>query len=321
MQPRLLQVCNVGRIVGGTAACAWTVTRALPGFAHHVAFLAPVDAETTAAFRECVISQHERITTATLIQLRPDVILLHNTPQARYPTGTSVSTIQYLHSAIPNPAVADVTVCCSHWLARELKMPEACVLWQGVVKEVRHARRNETLVVGRICTPTPRKWPAALVPFYAELAARCPDVRWEFVGCPDGLQPRLQRACRGRAVFYPAGWSQRSRLAEWDVLLYCNRALPESFGRVVAEALRAGCIPVVDRLGGFVEQLPDDCGFLCDNIKEFAVALATLSNPALRYAMSQRGVQHADRVFSLHQFARELLRRFDESAQRRESKC
>lgn len=316
--PRLLQVCNVGRIVGGTAACAWTVTRALPGFEHHVLFLSPPDEETVATFAPCMVSQRLTVTRRDVERVRPDVVLLHNTARSRV-TGTwPTPTLQYLHSAIRDPAPADVTVCCSQWLAQGIGRPADRVLWQAVAKSAplrvaanRGISNGDSIVVGRICTPQARKWPPNVVPFYAELARRLPHVTWEFVGCPELLRGPLQTACRRRAAFHPAGWRQRSLMAGWDVLLYSNPSLPESFGRTVAEAMRVGCVPVVDRLGGFVEQVPDNVGFLCTGIDEFAAAVTRLSDITFRRRMSERGMIHANAHFSLNRFARDLLMWFD----------
>lgn len=311
--PTLLQLCNVGRIVGGTAACAWTVTRALPELEHRVVCFSPPDRETIEAFAPVPVTSATAISSRDVAELRADAVLLHNTPAARIVGQLPVPTLQYLHSAIRDPAGADMTVCCSRWLARRLGMPETSVLWQAVPKSaplrrLRTAanRRKDLLVVGRICTPQKRKWPGGIVPFYARLAERCPHVEWEFVGCPLELQAALAKACRGQAVFHPAGWQQRALLATWDVLLYSNPSLPESFGRTTAEAMRVGCIPVVDRLGGFIEQIPDDGGFLCSSPDEFAAALEQLRDGDVRQAMSVRAECHADRWFSEERFALEI---------------
>ena len=245
MPPKLLQVCNVGRIVGGTAACAWTIMRALPAFRHHVRFLSPPDSATITALSGCDVSHRPELTSADVAEIRSDAIVLHNTSRSRIVGTWSVPTLQYLHSAIFAPAIADETVCCSHWLARRIGMTEDRVLWQAVPKPAASLSSprgacdvRDHLVVGRICTPRPRKWPRSLIPFYAELAARVPVVEWEFVGCPPELQSELKTVCRNRARFHPAGWQQRALLTRWDALLYSNPSLPESFGRTVAEAMR-----------------------------------------------------------------------------------
>ena len=140
-------------------------------------------------------------------------------------------------------------------------------------------------------------------------------MRWEFVGCLQPLRRRLEEACQGNAEFFPASWLARSRLWQWNALLYHNPALTESFGRTVAEAMRAGCIPIVDGRGGFSEQIADGCGYLCPEANDFANAVEQILSPGHRLRMSWACQAHTDDAFSLFRFGRDLLRRFREAAQ------
>lgn len=310
---RLLQVCNVGRILGGTAACAWTVTRAFPDVEHSVAFLSRVRPETARAFAGCRIEEWKSVTERVAARHRAALIVLHNVHPDRCEELRSGRVVQYVHSR-GRRAAADATVYCSRWLA------EACgagaagpVLYQAAPKPVRPsdgARRalRDGLIVGRICTPHALKWPESIAGFYRRLAERHPAVMWEFVGCPAAIEPALREACRGRAKFHPAEWSARSRLWEWDAMLYHHPHVTESFGRTAAESMRAGCIPVVDARGGFVEQVSPGCGFLCASDEEFAAALERLADRGERYRLSRAAMAHADREFSLARFRREFLR-------------
>jgi glycosyltransferase involved in cell wall biosynthesis len=167
---------------------------------------------------------------------------------------------------------------------------------------------RERLVIGRICTPQAKKWPPDLPEFYANLTRRFPEVEWEFVGCSADIHPRLREACRGRAVFHPASWSARAHYWRWDALLYHNPQVTESFGRTVAESMRAGCVPIVDARGGFVEQVADGTGFLCSGADEFAAAVDRLHAAGERRPMSRAAMAHADEAFSLERFAREFMR-------------
>lgn len=311
MTPRLVQVCNVGQICGGTAACAWTVTRALPGFVHDIVFLGPIAAETQTAFAPWTCHPWPRVTPELLRTLRPDAVLLHNTAAARVTGRLNVPTVAYVHSQT-RVAVADITVYCSRWLTDRCGASRAGVLWQGVPCAPPAAvscpgRPGCSLVIGRLCSPQARKWPAEQLGFYERLAARFPDVWWEFVGCPTELQARLKTACRGRTTFWNASWERRSLLTTWDVLLYHQPALPESFGRTVAEGMRVGCVPVVDRQGGFVEQLEAGGGLLCASPAEFATAIDRLheADELRRLAEQARGIANAH--WSLEVFAKRLL--------------
>jgi len=169
-------------------------------------------------------------------------------------------------------------------------------------------------VIGRICTPQQNKWPNDVDEFYGRLADRYPQIRWEFIGCPAELQTRLSSVCHRRATFLPAAWEARSRLWHWDALLYHNPQVTESFGRTVAEAMRAGCIPIVDDRGGFREQIAEGCGFLCRSPSDFTEAIAALQSAGTRWKMSRECEAHADEQFSLARFGRELLERFGEAA-------
>jgi glycosyltransferase involved in cell wall biosynthesis len=163
-------------------------------------------------------------------------------------------------------------------------------------------------VIGRLCTPDRRKWPDDVVPFYAALAARCPFIKWEFVGCPRELQGTLTEACGGRTVFYTAAWERRELYGSWDALVYHHPTLTESFGRTVAEAMRAGCVPIVDRKGGFCEQLDAGGGFLCDRLEDFVRAIELLRDARFRWIMSHRARCIADSRWSLEAVRRRLLR-------------
>jgi glycosyltransferase involved in cell wall biosynthesis len=189
---------------------------------------------------------------------------------------------------------------------------DAPVLYQAVPKPRRPVGGDtralrEHLVIGRICTPVARKWPGELPAFYERLAGLFPRVEWEFVGCPSEVHPPLAEACHGRAAFFPASWDARARLWRWDALLYHNPHVTESFGRTAAEAMRAGCIPIVDAAGGFVEQVVEGCGLLCASAEEFAAAIERLHDPGERRGMSRRALAHADGVFSIERHGREVL--------------
>jgi len=310
---KLLQVCNVGRIVGGTAACAWSITRAFPDIEHNVAFLSPISEETKAAFAGARLSRRDRITDAFVRDLRCDAVILHNTASVRVEPIEAAWTLQYVHSKGPR-AAADCTRYCSLWLARQCLGDRATsndVLYQCVPRPVGRSRceaPHRPLVVGRLCTPTAAKWPASLTGFYADLAARLPWVRWEFVGCPPELESALRSACNGQAVFHQAGWNARSHLARWDALLYHHPSMTETFGRVVAESMRAGCVPIVDARGGFLEQVTGSTGWICSTATEFSDAIEQLGDPARRFEIVAQARRRGEELFSLASFRERLLR-------------
>jgi glycosyltransferase involved in cell wall biosynthesis len=130
------------------------------------------------------------------------------------------------------------------------------------------------------------------------------------------MQSELLEACRGRARFFTAGWAARSRLWTWDALLYHNPDVTESFGRTVAESMRAGCIPIVDRCGGFVEQVTAETGFLCATVEEFRESVSRLRETEFRRRMSGKARVDADQRFSIVRFRADLLARMREAATR-----
>jgi hypothetical protein len=159
------------------------------------------------------------------------------------------------------------------------------------VEEEAHGR--EPLVVGRLCNPRAENWPPEICDFYRGLAAGHPGVRWEFVGCPEALQAPLAAVCGGcggcggGATFHAASQAARSLLWRWDAMLYESAAVTHAYGRVVCEAQQAGCVPVVDARGGFIEQIEDRrTGFLCAAPEEFAAALAALAPLPARRAIA-----------------------------------
>lgn len=313
----LLQVCNVGDICGGTAACAWSVIRALPHMQHSVVFLSRVTAATRTAFEGVQVYPSNRVTERLLRDSDPDVCLLHNTSADRFVAQTSMPLIQYQHS-VGHRQPADVHAACSNWLKDQIPGSPA-VLYQGVPEpprpQTRHVRElRDRLVVGRICTPAARKWPAELIPFYEHLARQHPQIDWEFVGCPQELESPLRTACQGRARFHEAGWSARSLLWTWDVLLYHHPLLTESFGRTVAEAMRAGCVPVVDARGGFAEQVSPETGVLCKTPTEFDSALTGLTERENWLGKSRAAREVATSRFSLATFSLQLRRMFEQAA-------
>jgi glycosyltransferase involved in cell wall biosynthesis len=291
----------------------------LPGLAHHVAFLNSASADTREAFAGCSVHEWDRVTRELVAELRPDVVILHNTSRGRADECLPAVTLQYVHSRIA-AARADATVYCSKWLADRFRAGGDRVCLQAVPRPARGASSRgsrglrDHLVIGRLCTPQNKKWPAEVVELYRELAARHPQVHWEFVGCPAELRGLMAEACGGRAEFFEASWKARSRLWEWDGLLYHNPRVTESFGRTAAEAMRAGCIPIVDNRGGFREQVAEGCGFLCDDADGFAEAVGRILSPGVRRRMSRAGRARGDELFSLGRFGGELMRRFREAA-------
>ncbi len=321
---RLLQLCNVGNIVGGTAACAWSVTRALPELEHILWFRGTPTAETRRVFADCQIEQGSCLSEKQLHKLAPELILLHNTPRegvfwgAARPTVHSL-VLHYGHSRSCLAAGSHRQLVCSRYLQQLNPEMAAEVLYQGVPRaggeqtgDVRVFQQE--LTVGRICTPAARKWNASMISLYRELAAAFPNIQWEFVGCPEKLQSSLSACVQGQARFYPASWQARQFLKRWHVLLYSQPDVPETFGRVCAEAMRCGCVPVVDAAGGFQEQVTSEAGYLCADAAGFVQALQELQEIGHWWKCSQTATAWANEQFSHQAFRRRLLAAFLQTA-------
>lgn len=308
---RLLQVINVASLTGGTGACAWTITRALSDWDHEVIVVnsgrrgaLPALAD---AFGCPVIADRAALQPALDRPRSPDVVMFHNTDggliaSLRIPKRSR--TFYYHHSNFRDckraANMCDSMAVVSRYLARQLSANDSDVLYQPVPVPpgVQSRSSNQLPVIGRICTPSPRKWvPADLLGLYDAVSKAFPGrVAFEFVGCPDTLQDPVRHACGGRATFHNAGWLQRSRLWDWAAMMYHNPTLPETYGRTVAEAQLAGCVPIVTNHGGFVEQIePSRTGFLCSTRDQFVEAVGRVLDgmpvsPLQRAASERSGV-------------------------------
>ena len=135
---RLMQVINVGTVLGGTGACAECITLALPNFSHSIYCLGSIDASATQAFKKYPIFHQKILNREVVRDYDPDIILFHNTGCHRVGDPSSFHqcsavTIQYHHSAGPR-LPADIHVSCSGWLSDKLsEIPHSVpVLYQPV---------------------------------------------------------------------------------------------------------------------------------------------------------------------------------------------
>jgi glycosyltransferase involved in cell wall biosynthesis len=294
---RLLQVSKRPEILGGTTACVHSICQALPDWSHAVFSCWPgeVPQRTRDAFAADGVHELEAapvVAAETLRRVAPDVILLHNVEDHDLPPEIlpeEVPVFYYCHgsydgrlerSAGLRAASRDVFFV-SEFLARQAGVVGS-VLYQPVPPPPdAEAPRPEPapLVVGRLCNPRAENWTDEVVAAYGLLAERCPGVLWELVGCPAERREAFAAAC-GDVVFHEAGVEARRHLRRWHAMLY-HTPVTHAYGRTLCEAQQAGCVPVVDRRGGFVEQIEHGrTGFLGSTVDELAAALAELQQPA-----------------------------------------
>ncbi|MBR9801552.1 hypothetical protein GYB59_07575, partial [bacterium] len=136
---RVLQMCNVGNIVGGTAACAWSVTKALSDCEHSIWFRSRPTQQTRQAFDGHRVETVRRCSYDRVEAGEFDVILLHNTPAAAVDWKTrepnlSCPVLLYQHSRRSQLAGHNSHAFCSHALAEQCGHKNGYVLHQGVPK-------------------------------------------------------------------------------------------------------------------------------------------------------------------------------------------
>lgn len=251
---------NSGAACGGTMRCSIDMIRALPDAKHHLCVLnSGMDPRAEQELTELGVSIANGLSFAS----ECDVLVCQNTHRSNVPS-TRAKVIYYAHSvnstARNPPKQVDAHLCVSGWLAAKLGWSADTVLYQPVSippwPDASWSRDPTQLIIGRICTPTPKKWVwEEFYPYFANIVDVFPHAKFEFVGAPKAIERRLRQECPAEHLaFAPASPQARSLLHEWDILLYTS-GTEESFGRVVREAQRCACYPIVSDRGGFVEQI------------------------------------------------------------------
>lgn len=316
---KLLSVNNAGRI-GGTLACTYSVVRSLPDIEHHIHVVGQINEDHwKQMFGGLNVSRSGpgMITPGHIEKIRPDFIILNNTTDSACPQWLTMPTLLFRHSARIAPAPHHHQVFASRWLATQCGHApvEADILYQGVPKPsgVYFRDSEQAPQIGTMAVPERQKWNFHSLNLYRQLSlVSPPESIFEFVGCPPGLREDLRMAVRPRqATFFDAQWDIRCRLSGWDFLIHHNPSLPESFGRVAVEAMRAGCIPLVDDQGGFQETVPHlvpPIGYRCSEQLHFVERLDEISKADYDYRMRMRDrIQSmADETYSHSAFADRL---------------
>lgn len=166
-------------------------------------------------------------------------------------------------------------------------------------------REPIVLTVGNVWRENIRR--KGLRPF-VEAAAQLPDVRFVLVGrwCDDSVH-ELMRIATPNMEF--TGFISDEELVDWYMRasVYVQASLHEGFGMSVAEAMLAGCIPVVTHRGALPEVV-GDCGFYVDTTHP--QILAQTIEQALASPVSLR-VRASERIltcFPIEKRAQELRR-------------
>lgn len=269
--------------------------------------------ETMQAFEGCHVFLNHTTPDEAIGQFKPDVIIFHNTPETIFPQALPVGVISifYQHSGLKEFKTTrercDVAFCVSDYLAEITGFDKRFVLYQPVPLAP-HSRVIGRVrgLVGRICTPNAGKWKSDdVLPVYRILSETHPELTYEFVGAPESIQSELWDLFGERVSFVDPSWKARERFNAWDMMLY-STSVSETYGRTVCEAQRAGCVPIVTKLGGFIEQIKHGVdGFLCESIGDFDRAVTSVMNGRLS---RERMIERADSRGALRVFRDSILK-------------
>lgn len=276
---RILQVNNVGSLLGGTLNCALSITKCFPDAKHGIHFVGSRSEEV----RESLTSQGIEVTDGTIrtsLLEAYDLVIFHNTSEANFPgrLTSNIVPVYYQHSRVGGALGlrrrCERSFCVSEFLAGVVGMDKSTVLYQPVPKAKEERDTEGPVTVIRYCTPNSTKWPEGMERLYETILSGIDRDKFHFlfVGCPEPIMKRLQ-AVNPKFGFMKASPLAITLLGHADVLLYDGPE--ETYGRTVCEAQRSGCFPIVSRSGGFVEQIEDNkTGNLCSSAGDFVQALS-----------------------------------------------
>lgn len=149
---------------------------------------------------------------------------------------------------------------------------------------------GEAPILGVVSRLEPIKGMDLVVPAFAEVLKRFPEVRLFVVG--DGSlratmeQQAVELGCADRITW--VGRQPQEELNKWygqmDIVLMPSRS--EGFGLTAIEAMANGCVMVASNVGGLPEVVCDGvCGLLhrTENVKDMAAKVCTLLDDAALY--------------------------------------
>jgi len=156
-------------MVGGTANCSLSITRAFPDCEHSVHFTTFSSKEAEIAFSGHRVTCGE--VTQSVMQGN-DLVIFHNTPEQRFPAHIPAEcvTVFYQHSAARSCSVprsrCDFRFVVSEFLADRIGLQKNTVLYQPVEKADRIEDGRTRSRVIRYCTPNSAKWPEGMEKLY-----------------------------------------------------------------------------------------------------------------------------------------------------------
>lgn len=221
--------------------------------------------------------------------------------------------------------LATCHVAMSHSIADQLvewgvPRPKVRVLYDGIDLGTMCAPRppGPEVVVGVVGRFVHWKGMHIAVDAARRLVADCPNVRVWFIGGPSPEEPAYFEAQRAAVAASPHAdriefLGERRDVAttlmrEMDVFLHTS-VTPEPFGRVVIEAMAAGCAVIATNHGGPVEICAGGAGDLVppDDAEALAAAArALVDDPALRRERQERGQARLRKMFDIRETARQM---------------
>jgi hypothetical protein len=283
---KFLWINNVGTVVGGTLACTLSMVQSFPDVEHTVFSFSRFGDTEYEVFPKNVKLVSGSNLREFISNTAYDVVIYQNTSYEQmvstYPNKPLRVYIAHSnHRGIKQcTGRVDVSLCVSQYLSELCGMNKDQVILQPVTippviedKEFNDWAEGFDCVIGRLCSPNPSKWKYEDVYELTKYLNENLDclTGFHFVGCPDYLKEELKKY--DNCFFSGTSFRARGYLHHWDYLVY-KSSLPESYGRVVKEAQRCSCVPVVSDLGGFKEQINETVtGYSCEDNDDF---LATI---------------------------------------------
>lgn len=314
-----LRICFINNVcaVGGTLGCTASMCKALPDCERMVfAFTAEWRPEPKSMMPPDVLLECGLDKNALGLKLRewkPDVVVFQNTNSNMIPNDFgSGMPIFYQHSAFnaePSRKRCAKSFVVSKWLAKKAGVSEELILYQPVDKphEVgKHTDRSHVRLAGRIATPGSAKWKH--------------EDYWEHLVAARAAEPRLHVEFVGSTHDRPESWmlpghigyEHRYRVSTWDYMIN-TCSVEESYGRTVCEAQRVGCVPIVSRRGGQVEQIEHGFdGFLVETPTDVQEALNQLKDDKELERISTNARRSGDERGGLLKWRTEFLKRIAE---------
>jgi glycosyltransferase involved in cell wall biosynthesis len=178
-------------------------------------------------------------------------------------------------------------------------------------------------VVGFVGQIVPRKGVTTLITAMADVVARAPDALLVIVGCAPPDETGYEAECRhltsalgleAHVRFVGYRRDVPAFMRTFDVFALPTRSEP--FGKVVIEAMAAGCPVVASRVGGIPEIVTNDgLGTLIppdDPAALSAALLGYLSDSRRRQAVAERGEVSVRRRFGMPSMLQRLQALYDE---------